>query len=306
MTRKVEKVTGSRRGLGRGLDALFGDEEGIYKPANSMDNAKAADEDRTMMSVARLEPGLYQPRQHFDADALEQLAQSIREHGILQPLLVRPKGPEGSYEIIAGERRWRAAQKARLHEVPVIIRELDDRQTLEIALIENLQRKDLTPMEEADGYKRLMDEFDHTQDALAAIVGKSRPHIANMLRLLGLPESVRKMVNEEQLSAGHARALLSLQTKGEIESMARRILREDLSVRAVEQMVKGMEKPVPKKTKPAKGIDTLALEEELGNILGLPVDINAGKTGKGKLTISYATLDQLEDVLDRLSVAPQS
>jgi ParB family transcriptional regulator, chromosome partitioning protein len=192
---------GKRRNLGRGLSALFGEES---------DDLAAADRQRVGKSVpiGFLRAGKFQPRHRFDDDALRALADSIREKGVLQPLLVRRDG-SNSYEIIAGERRWRAAQLAQLHEVPVIIKELDDRAALEIALVENIQRADLTVLEEAEGYRRLMAEFGHTQEALATSVGKSRSHVANMMRLLGLPEAVKQLLDSGALSAGHARALLN-------------------------------------------------------------------------------------------------
>src|SRR5713226_7916208 len=218
---------GKRRNLGRGLSALFGEES---------DDIAAADRQRVGKSVpiGFLRAGRFQPRHRFDDDALRALADSIREKGVLQPLLVR-RHPDAanSYEIIAGERRWRAAQLAQLHEVPVVIKELDDRAALEIALVENVQREDLTALEEAEGYRRLMEEFGYTQEALGTAVGKSRSHVANMMRLLALPDPVRALVESGALTAGHARALLNA---ADPEGLAREIVRRGLNVRQAERL----------------------------------------------------------------------
>lgn len=307
-----------KRGLGRGLDALFGDarkEEEAFQP-----KLKRADEmvaavqqiqaqqsnnvSPRRLSVDRLTPGKFQPRRHFDDAALEQLAESIAVHGVLQPLLVRPltnlSGASPMYEIIAGERRWRAAQKAQVHDVPVVIQELDDRDTLEIALIENLQREDLTAVEEAEGYQRLMDEFGHTQDVLAQQLGKSRSHVANTLRLLKLPQSVRAKVQNGALSAGHARALIGAKNP---EELAELIIRRGLNVRQVEALVqKAADGKAPQKKVKGfvqKDVDILALEELTSSKLGLKVTID-GTGPAGKLVIEYKTLDQLDDLLARL------
>lgn len=326
-----------KRGLGRGLDALFRDvkkeeaafqkkesaapvaakvseqpqvqaapvrrAEEMLKPAEA--NAPAAPPRR--LPVDRLKPGKYQPRTHFDEAALAQLADSIAAHGVLQPLLVRPV--EGMmYEIIAGERRWRAAQKARVHDVPVVIRDLDDKQAMEIALIENLQREDLSAIEEAEGYERLMQEFGHTQDMLSQQLGKSRSHVANTLRLLKLPASVRKMVQSGALSAGHARNLVGHK---EAEQMAAVIVKRGLSVRQTEKMVQQLEagdkkKPAGLKTKgfAQKDVDILALEQKMSTLLGTKVVID-GEGSSGKLVVEYKNLDHLDDYIARLSRAPQ-
>ena len=237
------------RGLGRGLSALLGDgappatptppaASSATPPAAATAGPSAAELDALrresyMVPIEFLKPGRFQPRRLFDEDALAQLAQSIRERGLLQPILARQTGRD-SYEILAGERRWRAAQLAKLHDVPVVLREFTDREALEIALIENLQRQDLSPVEEAQGYARLRDEFKATQADLADVLGKSRSHITNMLRLLELPEKVRALLDAGRLSAGHARALIGVK---DIEALAQKVADEGLSVRQVEKMV---------------------------------------------------------------------
>jgi ParB family chromosome partitioning protein len=283
---------GKRRNLGRGLSALFGEES---------DDIAAADRQRVGKSVpiGFLRPGRFQPRHRFDDDALRALAESIREKGVLQPLLVRRDGAN-SYEIIAGERRWRAAQLAQLHEVPVIIKELDDRAALEIALVENIQRADLTVLEEAEGYRRLMAEFGHTQEALAAAVGKSRSHVANMMRLLALPEGVKQLLDSGALSAGHARALLNATDPA---GMAREIVRRGLNVRQAELLAKGG-RTARQKAPVVKDADTAALERDLTNTLGLKVAISFAGGRGGAMTIQYRTLEQLDDVIRRLQHDP--
>ena len=226
------------------------------------------------------------------------MAQSVRENGILQPLLVR-RHPDldDAYEIIAGERRWRAAQMAKVHEVPVVVRELSDQEALEIGLVENLQRQDLTPLEEADGYQRLIDEFSNTQEILSKTVGKSRSHVANMMRLLGLPEAVKKMLDKNELTAGHARALLNAPDP---LGSARQVVKQGLNVRQTERLVKKKQRQID--APPAaseKDVDTLALERNLANLLGLKVAIKFKETG-GSVTIKYDSLEQLDDILRRL------
>src|SRR5216684_7469704 len=265
---------GKRRNLGRGLSALFGEES---------DDIAAADRQRVGKSVpiGFLRAGRFQPRHRFDDDALRALADSIREKGVLQPLLVR-RHPDAanSYEIIAGERRWRAAQLAQLHEVPVVVKDLDDRSALEIALVENIQREDLSALEEAEGYRRLMEEFSHTQEALAKAVGKSRSHVANMMRLLSLPDAVRQLVETGALSAGHARALLNA---ADPAGLAREIVRRGLNVRQAERLAQAG-KTARRRAAPVKDSDTAALERDLGNLLGLKVTVNFADRG-GALTI---------------------
>jgi len=312
-----------KRGLGRGLDALFqsGDrEEESFQPkmkradeivaaaqaqqATAPVGTAAANGPRKI-AVDRLTPGKYQPRRFFDDAALDQLAESIGVHGIIQPLLVRPLS-NSMFEIIAGERRWRAAQKAQLHEVPVVIQEMSDTTALEIALIENLQREDLSAMEEADGYQRLMDDFGHTQEALAQQLGKSRSHVANTLRLLKLPQSVRAMVQNGSLSAGHARALIGAKNPDELADV---IVKRSLSVRQTEDLVKkaaeGKAKALPQRSAPKyKDVDVLALEELTTSKLGLKVTIDS-QGAAGTLQIEYKTLDQLDDLLARLGQTPR-
>jgi len=280
-----------RKNLGRGLSALLGEDQ-------ELDTGAASREPRRL-PVELLHPGRFQPRRQMDDEQLRELAQSIADKGVLQPLLVRtdPQNPE-TFEIIAGERRWRASQLAQVHEVPVIIREMEDREALEIGLIENLQREDLSALDEADGYRRLKDEFSYTQAALAAALGKSRSHVANTMRLLSLPDSVKEMVERGTLTAGHARALLNA---GDPVSLARTVARRGLNVRQTEKLVQAESRPAkPRKASPAKDADTLALERDLSNLLGLKVGIQF-HGGAGTLTIHYQSLEQLDDILHRMS-----
>ena len=296
----MSNATSSRPRLGRGLSALLGDDDEDYQ---ELEKTKPV---RTL-PIEQLHPGRFQPRSNFDEAELKSLVGSIKEKGILQPILVRRDPARGDlYEIIAGERRWRAAQQARLHEVPVIVRDLDDQGALEIALIENIQRADLSPIEEAEGYRRLMDNFDHTQDALAKAIGKSRSHIANILRLLTLPEEVRQMVDRGALTAGHARALVGCEDAVEL---ARKIAAEGMTVRDIESRVSKRGKSAAKAKKTtAKSTDTLALERDLSDVLGLKVSINpkgGENSGQGVLAIEFKTFDQLDDVLRRLNRSGQ-
>jgi len=281
---------GKRRQLGRGLSALFGDEEADYA---ELDRVKAA----KTVPIEMLQPGRFQPRRRFDEQEIQGLVDSIRANGILQPILVRrlPESPD-KFEIVAGERRWRAAQKASLHEVPVIVKELTDEDTLEISLVENLQRQDLNAIEEAEAYRRLIDEFENTQEDLSRALGKSRSHIANTVRLLDLPEKVRALVTEGKLSAGHGRALLGAPDP---EALARTIVSRGLNVRQAEQLTRG-EKPGGKKRVAEKDADTKALEAEIAGRLGLKVMINHRGQG-GMVMIRYQTLEQLDDLVRRLS-----
>jgi ParB family transcriptional regulator, chromosome partitioning protein len=284
-----------RRGLGRGLSALFAEEK---------DDAAALEKLRQVRSVPveQLRPGRFQPRRRFDEAEMKPLVDSVREKGVLQPLLVRRLPEPDSYEIVAGERRWRAAQAARLHEVPVVVRELGDREALEVALVENIQRQDLGPLEEAEGYQRLIDEFGHTQEALARAVGKSRSHIANMLRLLGLPAEVKTLIDSGALSAGHARALIGARNPA---ALAAEIAEKGLSVREAEALAgaaKAKRKPSEAAGTAAKDADTRALEAELSALLGLRVTLALGGEG-GTVAIRFRTLDQLDDVLRRLKSA---
>jgi len=274
----------ARRQLGRGLAALFGEADG----AASADPAQ-----QRFVPIEWIRPGTLQPRRRFAEAELEALAQSIREKGILQPLLVRSlNAQETDFELIAGERRWRAAQRVGLHAVPIIIRQISDSEALEIALIENLQREDLSPLEEAEAYRRLIDEFGRTQAGLAEALGKSRSHVANTVRLLGLPAPVRHRVDEGELSAGHARALLGA---ADPAALAEEVVRRGLNVRATERLVQRRAGTPPSERRP-RDADTAALERELGAVLGLRVTLEAKKRG-GTLTLHYASLDQLDRVL---------
>ena len=283
--------------LGRGLSALLGEEE--EGPAETAALAPSPGGPLTL-PIEFLEPGRYQPRKSMDEDEIKDLADSIRGKGILQPILVRAQaGAEDRYEIIAGERRWRAAQLAQLHEVPVILRDLDDQQALEIALVENLQRENLSPLDEAEGFRVLMDEFSHTQEGLAESLGKSRSHVANTMRLLNLPDAVKEMMRASQITAGHGRALLGAEDP---QALARTVVRKGLNVRQTEKLVKkGNTPPRAAPAKPEKDADTLALERDMTTVIGLKVDISHGAKG-GRLAIYYETLEQLDDVLRRISL----
>lgn len=312
----LEKPDPKKR-LGRGLDALFSDEEefGDDSPlagVGGSSSSGAPGTGRAVLGIDQLEPGTYQPREKMDEASLKELSESIAEHGVLQPLLVRkhPSGDEGRYEIIAGERRWRASQLAMLHEVPVTIRDLSDQQAMELGLIENLQREDLNIVEEAYGYARLVDQFGYTQEQVGKSLGKSRSHVANTLRLLSLPDSVKEYIRQGSLTAGHARALV---TADDPETLAKEIISQGLSVREAEKFSGGSKKKTGKSVSgkaPArsaeKDVDTLALEEELSGLLGMRVQINvaSGQTGTGNLTIDFKSLDQLDEVLHRLSHYP--
>ena len=265
-----------QRGLGRGLSALMAE----VQPAEGASNTP----ERTM-AIDRLEPNPDQPRRHFDEEALADLTASIREKGVIQPLVVRPSPRDpAKHEIVAGERRWRAARKAGVLELPVVVRALDDTEVLEIAIIENVQRTDLNPIEEAAGYRQLMDRFGHTQERLSQALGKSRSHIANLLRLLNLPEDVRSLVLEGALSAGHARALV---TREDASDLAREVVRRGLSVRETERLVKagGAVRAAPPKRRP--DMEAQAIEAELGAMLGLKVSLERKGAGTGRLVLHF-------------------
>lgn len=304
------------RGLGRGLSALLGEPVRTEAPkpaaawakpdaarnvvelpvANAQ--ASASDAGPRALPIDLIARNAQQPRKHFGEDELNELASSIRSHGVLQPILVRPIGG-GKYEIVAGERRWRAAQRAGLHAIPAVVRELNEVEVLEIAIIENVQRTDLNPIEEAQGFQALIDRFGRTQMEIAEAVGKSRPHIANLLRLLALPEDLQAMVRDGRLSAGHARAIL---TAPDPRMLAQRVLSEGLNVREIERLAQLAkdEKHGPRASAvETKSADTRALEQSLSNALGLEVRISE-KGGAGEMRISYKTLDQLDDVIRRL------
>ncbi len=285
-----------RSRLGRGLAALIGD---VGDEIGAIERARG----QRRVPVEFLRPSARNPRRNFVEEDLEDLTTSIRERGILQPIIVRSiPGMMDAYEIIAGERRWRAAQRAELHDVPVILVEADDREALEIAIVENVQRTDLNAIEEAAGYERLIAEFGYTQNDLARVIGKSRSHVANTLRLSKLPEPVRKLVSEGAVSAGHARALLSV---SDPEFMAQKIIDDGLSVRDIERIVqeeaRGETKSaVPSKPKAVKDPDTRALEKALEEALGLSVSIGHRANGSGEVKIGYKTLEQLDALCHRL------
>jgi ParB family chromosome partitioning protein len=281
-----------RHGLGRGLSALIGDEVPVTPKAES-----GAKNPRTV-PVAFLRPNKFQPRKTFVQEELQDLANSIREKGVLQPILVRPiAGEVNAFEIVAGERRWRASQMAKLHDVPVVVREMSDGESLELAIIENVQRADLNAIEEAAAYHELMDRFGYTQDRVAQEVGKSRPHVANTLRLLKLPEGVKVLLREGKLTAGHARTLVGLP---DAEARAKAIVDSALNVREAEQR---SSKSGGKKPETVKDADTKALEVSLSNMLGLKVQIVDKGAKGGELSVEYRTLEQLDDVIRRLSKA---
>jgi ParB family chromosome partitioning protein len=275
-----------RRGLGRGLSALMA-EVSVASP-----EASGAERPREQsLPVEKLVANPDQPRRHFDDTALAELSMSIREKGVIQPLIVRPKGD--MFEIVAGERRWRAAQRAQVHEVPVIIRDFTDTEVLEVGIIENIQRTDLNPVEEAMGYRALIDRFGHTQEHLSQAMGKSRSHIANLMRLLTLPAEVQTMLREGKLTAGHARALITAEDPA---MLARKVVLEGLSVRQTESLLKTAPAPNTKaKAKSyGKDADTRALEADLSATLGMAIDLDYAGGGKGTLTISFKTMEQLD------------
>jgi ParB family chromosome partitioning protein len=276
------------RGLGRGLSALIGDE--------AVPVRGEAPRKLPTLPIAFLRPNRFQPRKRFAEEDIHDLAESIREKGVLQPILVRPIAGEAQrFEIVAGERRWRAAQIAKLHEVPVVIREMVDGEALELAIVENVQRADLNAIEEAAAYHELMDRFGYTQEKVAQVVGKSRPHVANTLRLLRLPEGVKALVRDGKLTAGHARTLLGVEDP---EARAREILASELNVRQSEQRSKSKKGGATKR--PNIDPDIRDLESSLSNRLGLKVHIAHKADKGGELRISYKTLEQLDDLIHRL------
>lgn len=300
------------KGLGKGLAALMSDN--VVQPHNAPAPAPAPalvegeqGASNSMLPLNVLQAGKYQPRRQFDDDVLHELADSIEKNGILQPLVVRPVDNK-HYEIIAGERRFRAAKLAKLTQVPVIIRDVSDTQALEMALVENIQRADLNPLEEASGYQRLMDEFKYTQEKLASVVGKSRSHVANLLRLLELPASIKKLVNDGKLTMGHARALL---TAKDAEALAKRVVAEGLNVRQTETLASGGSLDAPAAIKAPKGAaapkqasmkseEVQEIENMLAENLGLRVSITTRGAQAGEVSISYDSLSQLDEILRRL------
>tara|TARA_B100001123_G_scaffold450770_1_gene623576 strand:+ start:2495 stop:3367 length:873 start_codon:yes stop_codon:yes gene_type:complete len=283
------------KGLGRGLSALFGEDEAELA---SLDRVQTAN----TVPIERLEPNPHQPRKAFIQGDIEALAASIRAQGILQPILVRRSDEKpDSYQILAGERRWRAAQLAQLHQVPIIVKEISDEDALELALVENLQRQDLTAIEEADGYQRLIDEFSQTQEQIAQTVGKSRSHVANTLRLLTLPESIQNLLQDGKLTAGHGRALLA--TNNPLQ-LVKDIIERDLSVRQAERLAKQPSKQLQKRK--LKDANTAELERNVSHALGLVMNIEDWGPRGGRVTINYKTLEQLDDLCQRLCKQTQS
>ncbi|NJN50599.1 MAG: ParB/RepB/Spo0J family partition protein [Gammaproteobacteria bacterium] len=280
-----------KRGLGRGLDALLG-------AAPDSDDA-AASPDLTETEIAQIHRSPYQPRQHFDDEALAELAASIRAQGVMQPIVIRPR-PVGGFEIIAGERRWRAAQLAGLTTIPAVVKQVADEQAVAMALIENIQREDLNPLEEAVALQRLLEEFRLTQQQVADAVGKSRVTVTNLLRLLQLSSAVREMLSRGELEMGHARALLSLPA-GDQESVALQVVLRGLSVRQTEALVRDAMKPKTAKTRssaaPAKDADVRRLEMDLSERIGAAVTIDSDPKGRGRVVIAYSNLDELDGIL---------
>lgn len=291
-----------RRGLGRGLSALMADIQ-VEVDATGQGGARRPD---LLVPVEKLVPNPNQPRRDFSPEALEDLAASIRQKGVIQPLLVRPIPDSDRFEIVAGERRWRASQLAQLHELPVIVREFDDTEVLEVAIIENIQRADLNAIEEAMGYRQLMDRFGHTQEKVAEALSKSRSHIANLLRLLQLPDDVQGWLREGKLTAGHARALITTQNASDL---ARQVITRNLSVRDTERLAKGTserKKASGPRASREKDADTRALEADLSANLKMAVTIDHEPGGEsGRLTIRYTTLDDLDTLCRTLSVMPR-
>ena len=278
--------------LGRGLASLIGE------PTSAQPRLPPEGEQR-IVAIDMVRGGKLNPRKDFREDELAELAESIRQKGLVQPIIVRVD-PAGGYEIVAGERRWRASQKAGLHTVPVIVRELDDQEVLELAIIENVQRADLNAIEEAGGYNELIERFAYTQERMAEVIGKSRSHVANTLRLLKLPDAVKALVGEGKLTAGHARALVG---REDAEALAGRIVEQDLNVREVEALVARLEHPGENRRKRDKDADTRAFEKELADVLGLKVEIKRGSGESGTLLIKYGNFDQLEYIRLRVSGA---
>lgn len=305
-------ATITQKGLGRGLSALISENASkpLAQPSTPMptQSSDAAASGVYTLPVNKLQPGKYQPRAKFGDDAIAELATSIKKNGIMQPIIVRASGHPGQYEIVAGERRWRAAQQAGLSEVPVIIRDIPDKQALELAIIENVQRQDLSSIEEANGYQRLIEEFDYTQDELATTIGKSRSHVANLLRLLSLPVEIIEMLEKNELTAGHARALIGIPNAVEL---AQKIVKNGLNVRQVEQLSRDVQGAAKRTSSPRgqahafhpvanRDPDIIALEEMLSQNLGLKVQIQ-DRGQNGDILISYDSLSQLDDVIRRLS-----
>jgi len=296
------------RGLGKGLDSLIPMGDGIGKTEKTNSSSVAKNENNenseTLVKITKVEPNRDQPRKNFNEDALEELAESIKQYGLLQPILVQDK--KDHYEIIAGERRWRAAKIAGLKEVPVIIKNLTDQEIVELSIIENIQREDLNPIEEALAYKRLLTEFNLTQDQVAERVSKSRTAVTNAMRLLKLCDEVQQMVIDDMISTGHARAILSIEDPEEQYALAQRIFDEKLSVRDVEKIMKNMNKPVKEKKQAKINEKDLSfiyqdIEEKLKSSLGTKVSVSSKGDGSGKIEIEFFSSDELERIMDLLA-----
>ena len=288
----------AKKGLGKGLNSLF-NEEDIEEVTSEITKSSEGDIKKVRMSL--IEPNKKQPRRHFDEEKITALADSIKEHGLIQPIIITPSD-NNMYKIVAGERRWRAAKLAGLKEVPVVVRELSTQEIVEISLIENIQREDLNPVEEAMAYKRLIDEFHLKQDEIAERVGKSRTAVTNAMRLLKLSEKVQQMLIDEMITAGHARAILAISDKEKQESVAMKVFDEKLSVRETEALVKRMLEPpkTEKKSKFSSAEDAIyeSLEEKMKSIMGTRVQIHRKKNDKGKIEIEYYSKDELERIID--------
>lgn len=298
MATKHPKGTRKKRSLGRGFEALLGDTNISALVDETKAEASTHDGDLRQMPIENLQPGRYQPRRDMREEALEHLAESIRVQGVIQPIVVRAID-SGGFEIVAGERRWRAAQKAGLHDVPVIVRKVDDRAAIAMALIENIQREELNPLEEAQSLQRLIDEFGFTHEEAASAIGRSRSAVSNLLRLLALSEETKALVVSREIEMGHARALLALPREQQY-GLALRIIKDGLSVRAAEKLVQQQSRPKSVTSKKTKDPNISRLESELSESIGASVDIKHSSKGKGRLSIDYTSLDQLEGILDRL------
>ncbi|MCQ2914049.1 MAG: ParB/RepB/Spo0J family partition protein [Alphaproteobacteria bacterium] len=290
----------SKKGLGRGLSALLGDDDFTENEETVSSNQEEPKRGISTLELSKLQPSPWQPRHVFDEEAINDLVESIKNRGILQPLLVRElKDEKGKYEIIGGERRWRASQKAGLTEVPVIIKDFTDQEALEVALVENLQRQDLNALEEAEGYHRLMNEFKNTQESLAKAVGKSRSHVANTMRLLQLPDSVKELLETGKLTGGHARALLNAKNP---EDLAKIVIDKGLNVRQTEQLAANSEKVKPQKKKKQSSLsgDFKEIEKQISEIVKLPTLLKTKGNG-GEIIISFADLEELDKFMDLIS-----
>lgn len=279
-------MAAKKRGLGRGLNALLGEVSIQETPTVSQS-----------LPLDRIEPGRFQPRSDIDLESLQELADSIKAHGVVQPVVVRAR-PSGDYELVAGERRWRASRLAGLSEIPVVVREIDDRTALALALIENIQREDLNPLEQAEGLRRLLEDFEMTHQQLAESVGKSRTTITNLLRLLDLQPEVKQLLQSGRIEMGHARALLGLVGEKQVE-IALKVADGKYTVRATEMLVKQIQTQHTDRKAPAPDPDIVRLQDQLSSLLGARVSIRHGKGGKGKVVIDYGDLDQLEGLLER-------